>query len=137
MIPIETVDAILEYLKDCERIARRIRRRTLALLAVVALGAISTAVFTTRDIAQGDPWWLTTLDVLLLASGAVPATVFTRRLRDARRWRAEIVKARARLYGSKLFDVWLTAPATSGPRATKERILAELMLSTNRGAPRP
>lgn len=119
MIPIETVDAVLEYLKDCERIARRIRRRTLVLLAVVAVGAISTAVFTTRDITQGDPWWLITLDVLLLASWAVPATAFTRRLRDARRFHAEIVKARAHLYGSKLFDVWLTGPALSSPTPSK------------------
>lgn len=119
MIPIETVDAILEYLKDCERIARRIRRRTLALLAVVAVGAISTAVFTTRDIAQGDPWWLITLDVLLLASWAVPATAFTRRLRDARTFHAEIVKARGHLYASKLFDVWVNGPTLSSPAPSK------------------
>lgn len=111
MIPIETIDGILEYLKGCERTARRARRRTTQMLAVVAVGAISSVAFTIRDIAQGDPWWLITLDVLIIAAWAFPGTAYTRELRDNRKFAAEIYEARAKLYQSRLFDVWMTGPA--------------------------
>lgn len=108
MIPIETIDGILEYLKGCERTARSVQRRTTAKLAVVAVGAISSVAFTTSDIAQGDPWWLITLDVLIIAAWAIPGTAYTRELRAARKSAAEIYEARTRLYQKRLFTVWWT-----------------------------
>lgn len=113
MIPIGTVDGILEYLKDCERTARRFHRTTLAKFGVSSAGTIAAMVMTARAIERGAPWWLITLDFLIVAACAYAVVVFTRRLRDARRFHAEIVQARERLYGSRLFDVWLTGPTPS------------------------
>lgn len=113
MIPIETIDGVLEYLKESERIARRVRRRTTVKLAVVAVGAISSGVFTASDLAQGDPWWLITLDVLIVTAWAIPGRAYARELRAARKSAAEIYQARAKLYASRLFDVWITGPAAT------------------------
>jgi hypothetical protein len=115
---IDHVTEIRNYLQECEQTARRVQYRLTVKLALWCAGALVSTATTARIIEQGQPWWLITLGVVLIAAWTITATSTARQVRAIRATRDQFAHATDCLPDEELLDFIRTLsepPTTTGP----------------------
>ena len=115
---IDHITEVREYLQECEQTARRVQYRLTVKLALWCAGALVSTGTTAKIIEQGQPWWLVTLGVVIVAGWTIAANSTARELRAVRSTRDRFGHAADCLPDEELLEFLRTLsepPTTTGP----------------------